>query len=155
MELRDETLLSEIFERIRIKLNKQSKAIALLFKLIIFSTVINIITIGIIAYMAVTIPNVNKINDNNANDIITNKDNNITIENNPNHINSKDNNINIINDENKIKIEDKTYAFEKMGLIFVSNRLGLYNIKAELDDYFEDTTALAQLEENFELMYED
>ena len=75
----------------------------------------------------------NNINDNNTNEIITNKDNNIPIENNPNVINSKDNNINTINDENKIKIEDKTYVFEKMGLIFITVRLGVSKVAA---DYF-------------------
>ena len=85
MELKDKMFLDDIFERIRIKLNKQSKAIAKLFKLIIILALINIITVGIIAYMTATKP----------------------------------------------------------------------NIKAELDDYFDNPTEIAQLEENFELMYED
>jgi hypothetical protein len=85
MELKDQMQLNEIFERIRIKLNKQSKAISKLFKLIIILALMNIITVGIIAYMAATKP----------------------------------------------------------------------NVKAELDEYFDNPTEIAQLEENFELMYED
>ena len=85
MELNDRIFLDNIFERIRIKLNKQSKAIAKLFKLIIILALMNIITVGIIAYMAATKP----------------------------------------------------------------------NVKAELDNYFDNPTEIAQLEENFELMYEN
>ena len=85
MELKDTMTLNEIFERIRKRLNKQQKAISKLFKIIIILALMNIITVGIIVYMAVTKP----------------------------------------------------------------------NVKAEIDDYFENTTELAQLEENFELMYED
>ena len=85
MELNDRIFLDNIFERIRIKLNKQSKAIAKLFKLIIILALMNIITVGIIVYMAATKP----------------------------------------------------------------------NVKAELDNYFDNPTEIAQLEENFELMYED
>lgn len=85
MELKNEAMLNEIFERIRIKLNKQSKAIALLYKLIILLAIMNLISLGIIIFMAVHKP----------------------------------------------------------------------DIKAEIENYFEDTTELAQLEENFELIYED
>lgn len=85
MELKDTMELNEIFERIRLRLNKQQRAIAKLFKLIIILALMNMITIGIVISMAVHKP----------------------------------------------------------------------NVKAEIEDYFEDTTALAQLEENFELMYED
>jgi len=85
MELEDEMELNEIFKKISIILNKHSKAISKLFKLIIILALMNIITVGIIAYMAATKP----------------------------------------------------------------------NVKAELDDYFDNPTEIAQLEENFELMYED
>ena len=57
---------------------------------------------------------------------IANNENNISNENNDNI-----NNINVINNENIIKIEDKNYKMEKMGLIFISNRLGLNNVSPD------------------------
>ena len=68
---------------------------------------------------------------NNENNTIDNKtsDNNII----DNDKNDNNNNINIINDENRIKIEDKYYTFEKMGLIFITVRLGVNKVSA---DYF-------------------
>ena len=57
---------------------------------------------------------------------IANNENNISNENNDNI-----NNINVINNENIIKIEDKNYTMEKMGLIFISNRLGLNNVSPD------------------------
>lgn len=84
MELKDQMQLNEIFERIRIRLNKYHNNIALLFKLVILLAIMNLISLGIIISMAVHRP----------------------------------------------------------------------DIKAEIEDYFEDTTELAQLEEPFEF-YED
>ena len=70
-------------------------------------------------------------NENTENNTIDNKtsDNNII----DNDKNDNINNINIINDENRIKIEDKYYTFEKMGLIFITVRLGVNKVSA---DYF-------------------
>ena len=54
------------------------------------------------------------------------------IPNNENNISNENNdNINVINNENIIKIEDKNYTMEKMGLIFISNRLGLNNVSPD------------------------
>ena len=43
-------------------------------------------------------------------------------------INNNDNNQNKIINENEIEIDEKKYSMEKMGLIFVSNRIGLDSI---------------------------
>ena len=50
---------------------------------------------------------------------------------NENNINNYVNNDNNIINENSITIEGKKYIMEKMGLIFVSNRLGIYSITSD------------------------
>ena len=53
----------------------------------------------------------------------TNKENNIN--------NNFDNDINTIHNENEIRFEGKKYIFEKMGLIFVTVRLGLNKVSLD------------------------
>ena len=70
--------------------------------------------------------------NNNKNNI--KNDNNEKNENRAKNENNKNNGNNIINEnenENGISIDGKKYIMEKMGLIFVSNRLGLYNISSD------------------------
>lgn len=45
-------------------------------------------------------------------------------------INNEENLLNN-NNENQIKIEDKSYIMQKMGLIFISNRLGITNVSSD------------------------
>ena len=52
--------------------------------------------------------------------------------NNDNDINHNlDNDINTINNENELKFEDKKDIFEKMGLIFITVRLGLNKVSSD------------------------